>query len=103
MGTKIKLCALGEVPRENSVSEMTADGRKLCVANVGGKLHAMENDCPHRLGPLGEGTVEDGLVLCPWHAWGFNPATGECRESPQAKVKTYVVEVAGEDVMVELE
>ena len=37
----------------------------------GGELHALSNSCSHRGGPLHEGEIEDGNVICPWHASVF--------------------------------
>jgi nitrite reductase (NADH) small subunit len=108
MAQLVRLCSISEAPAANSVDVIAAPtlpvfGGKLCVANIDGKFYAMDNDCPHRLGPLGEGTLEDGLVLCPWHAWGFDPKTGTCREFPQAHVRTYPVRVEGNDLLVEID
>ncbi len=37
--------------------------------------------CPHLLGPLGEGAInEDGEIVCPWHGYRFNIETGENRD-----------------------
>ena len=34
--------------------------------------------CPHMLGPLGDAEIDaDGMITCPWHAYRFNPSTGE--------------------------
>jgi len=48
----------------------------LCIANINGVIRALDNECPHRGGPLAEGLIEDGKLICPWHAWSFDPATG---------------------------
>lgn len=37
----------------------------------------MDNKCPHQGGPLGEGSIENGLLRCPWHGWDFNPHWGD--------------------------
>jgi nitrite reductase (NADH) small subunit len=81
------------------------DGRgvPICLANIGGTLSAIGNICPHRLGPLGGGWVEDGKVLCPWHAWAFDVTTGEAAPPEEAKVSVYPLRVVGDDVLVLLE
>jgi nitrite reductase (NADH) small subunit len=43
-----------------------------------GKLFATQNQCPHRQGPLADGIVGAGTVICPFHAWKFDLATGRC-------------------------
>lgn len=67
-----------------------------------GVYHAVAAVCPHRGGPLAEGQIEEGAVVCPWHAWAFDLATGECRTSPGARARTYPVRVEGGTVWVEI-
>ena len=65
---RVRVAAVGEVPAgEGRVVE--ADGRALALFNVEGAYHCLDNVCPHRGGPLGEGDLEGRLVSCPWHAW----------------------------------
>ena len=49
---------------------------EVAIFDVDGELFALENACPHQGGPLAEGSVERGVVTCPWHAWRFNVQTG---------------------------
>jgi nitrite reductase/ring-hydroxylating ferredoxin subunit len=54
-------------------------GDRFRVALVDGALVAHAVVCPHRLGPLAEAPVVDGRVVCPWHGYAFDVATGrEC-------------------------
>ncbi|MGI9385501.1 MAG: Rieske (2Fe-2S) protein [Methyloligellaceae bacterium] len=39
---------------------------------------ALDNACPHMGGPLGQGMIEDGRLVCPWHGRAYDPRTGEC-------------------------
>ncbi len=41
-----------------------------------GGLHATQADCPHREGPLADGLLGGGLVVCPLHARKWSLATG---------------------------
>lgn len=47
------------------------------IFEVDGEYYALDNQCPHQGGPLGEGKIEDGNVYCPWHGWQFDVDTGE--------------------------
>ena len=58
------------------VAEAEVEGVAICLANVNGELSALDNVCPHRQGPLGQGWVEGETVICPWHSWAFNARTG---------------------------
>ena len=62
----------------------------------------MDNVCPHRGGPLGQGMIEGGKLICPWHAWAFDLKTGQAAHTAMAKVPVYEVKVEGEDVLAKL-
>jgi nitrite reductase (NADH) small subunit len=90
------------MPGEGEAKEFAAGGKTLCVARVNGALCAMDNECPHRGGPLAEGTVEEGKIVCPWHAWAFDPKTGAASHNPNAKVAVYEIRIEGGDVFTKL-
>jgi nitrite reductase (NADH) small subunit len=98
----IRICGVNDLPAEGQVREITAGDRSFCVARLHGKISVLDNECPHHGGPLGEGTIENGLVVCPWHAYGFDVSTGACLEGDAPAVKTFPVSVAGDDVLVQL-
>jgi len=58
------------------------EGRAYKVGEIGvavfrqrdGQLFATQSQCPHRQGPLADGIVGAGTVICPFHAWTFNSA-----------------------------
>jgi nitrite reductase/ring-hydroxylating ferredoxin subunit len=77
-------------------------GRTLALFKVGGTFYAIDNSCPHRGGPLGEGDLEDGIVLCPWHAWRWDVRTGRNANNPAVTVACYAVSVEGGGVFVEV-
>ena len=62
----------------------------------------MENLCPHRQGPLGQGWIEGDAVVCPWHAWAFNCRTGIAEEPEKASVKVFPVRKQDNTVLVDL-
>jgi nitrite reductase (NADH) small subunit len=82
--------------------EADAAGVSLCLANVGGELNAVDNLCPHRHGPLGQGWMEGASVVCPWHSWTFDVRTGAAEFPVHARVAVFPVRVVGEDVLVEI-
>jgi len=41
-----------------------------------GQFGAVSNACNHYGGPLGEGHLDGDYIVCPWHGWKFNRATG---------------------------
>ena len=49
----------------------------------------IDNACPHASGNLSGGEVRQGVVICPWHQWQFDLASGVCTHSPLARVRRY--------------
>jgi nitrite reductase/ring-hydroxylating ferredoxin subunit len=77
-------------------------GQSVALFNVDGQFHALDNACPHRGGPLGDGDVSGKEVTCPWHAWGFDVTNGCGTTHPSSQAKSYAVKIEGEDVLVSL-
>ena len=87
---------------ENRVMTVIAGHKDLCLTNWKGKLTAMDNKCPHQGGPLGEGSIENGLLRCPWHGWDFCPHGGSSDDFDDG-LETYPVKVEDNVVYVGLE
>ena len=99
MTTSLKAANVADLP-PGAAKQVTLAGVEIALFNVNGKLCAVDNTCPHRGGPLSDGALDGSIVNCPWHAWGFDVTTGACLTNPAAKLKTYPVEVQGNDVLV---
>lgn len=100
MSEFIRIGTVAELPAEGEAKQFTVNGTDVCVANVDGVCSAMENMCVHRGGPLGQGVVLDGKVICPWHGWGFDPKTGVSDQNASMGVKVYPLKIEGDDVLV---
>jgi len=98
MSTFSKACAVSDVA-PGTAKLVAVDGKEIALFNVGGTFYALDNECPHRGGPLGEGDLEDCIVTCPWHAWQYDVRTGESI-TDDLKVARYDVKVEGGDVLV---
>ena len=68
-------------------------GREFALWNMEGQFHCIDDQCPHRGGPLGAGCLKDGEVFCPLHGWGFDVRTGACTTRPDRPVATYPVRI----------
>lgn len=97
-----KLTTQSELPGPGEAREFELDGITICVANVNGTCTAMENVCLHQGGPLGQGYVEGGKVVCPWHGWEYDPQTGALEGDPKSKVAVYPIKIENGDVIVEM-
>ena len=65
-----------ELP-EGRVMSVNALNHNFCLTHYKGEFAALDNRCPHQGGPLGEGSIENGLLRCPWHGWDYDPITGK--------------------------
>ena len=101
MGKFVRVAAAAQVA-PGQCSSVEAEGRELALCNSAGTYYAIDNTCPHRGGPLGEGYLEGNVLTCPWHGWSYDVTTGVCPINPNVAVKTYPVKVEGADVFVEV-
>jgi len=97
-----RIIGVSELPPPGEACEVACGDLVLCIANSGGVISAMDNVCPHRGGPLGQGFVEGCKLVCPVHAWAFDVESGAAMHSPKSKVQIYQVKIEGDDVLVKL-
>jgi len=70
------------------------DDKQVIVFNVGGNYFAIDDECTHDNGPLGDGELNDHQVTCPRHGAIFDIRTGKVLALPAVKdVDTYPVRV----------
>ncbi len=97
MATLVRIAARSDVPAGRG-KVMTVRGRVIALFNVEGSFHAVDNTCPHRGGPLGEGILEGTVVTCPWHGWEFDVCSGASPRNPRVSIRCIPLEVQ-EDVI----
>jgi 3-phenylpropionate/trans-cinnamate dioxygenase ferredoxin subunit len=84
-----------------TISVHEVDGKRIALCNVNGRFYAIDDVCTHDGGPLDQGELIDNLVECPRHGARFDVTTGRPVVLPAVRpVKTYPVEVDGDDVKV---
>ena len=78
------------------------DGREIAIFNLGDRFVAVDNRCPHQGGPLADGIVANGAIVCPLHAWKISLHTGsverpsgivDCVRSYPARLEAGIVHV----------
>lgn len=90
-----------DVPEGGCISVEGPDGKEIALFNVDGDIFALDNTCPHAGGPLGEGSMEERIVTCPWHGWSFDVRSGECQNNPDVSAKCFKVSVKGEEIILD--
>ena len=96
----VDVCAVDDIS-ENRGKVVTLAGERVAVFRYDGKVSAMSNACQHQNGPLGEGKIVDGLVVCPWHGFQYKPDCGASPAPFTEKVPTFRVAVTAGRVLVD--
>jgi nitrite reductase/ring-hydroxylating ferredoxin subunit len=89
---------------------VTVGGREVVVFRWGERYHALENECLHMGGPVGEGLIlgkveavlgenkelireefsdKEIHLVCPWHGWEYDIETGACAGDRRRKLRRY--------------
>ncbi len=89
--------------KEGRVMTATIEHQGICLTHFEGKYAALDNRCPHQGGPLGEGSIENGMLRCPWHGWDFHPCTGLPPGGFDDGVKTFETKQEGGSLFVKIE
>lgn len=88
--------------QEGRVMTVTAAHKGFCLTHFEGQFSALDNRCPHQGGPLGEGSIENGLLRCPWHGWDYHPCTGLAPGFDDG-VDTFPIKIEGAKIYIGLE
>ncbi len=99
MAEPVRVAKVSDVP-PGTAKVVVVLGHPVALFNVDGVFHAVSNVCLHRGGPIGEGTREGFVVTCPLHGWEYDLRTGRNLANPAARLRTFPVTVAGDDVLV---
>ena len=80
----------------------TVAGHRIAFFNVDGKIHAIDDTCPHAGAPLSEGQLNGCVVTCPWHAIRFDVTSGRVPGQSDDALSTYPVFINGDQIEVEV-
>ena len=99
----IRVTTTDNIPLREGRAVQIGD-RELAIFNLGDRFAAVENRCPHRGGPLSDGIVANGAVVCPLHAWKVCLETGEVERPADAAacVRTYPTKIESDIVWIEV-
>lgn len=86
-----------------TISVHDVNGTRIALCNVNGRFYAIDDVCTHDGGPLDQGELQGELVECPRHGAKFDVTSGRAVVLPAVRpVKTYAVQVDGDDVKVDV-
>ena len=96
----VAIARAGEL-REGTMKRFDVGGRRILLANVAGRLYAVDDTCTHEKASLSTGALKGELVKCPLHNSRFNVRTGEALEEPaEENLRTYPIREEGGRVLV---
>jgi nitrite reductase/ring-hydroxylating ferredoxin subunit len=97
---------------ERGFHTLIVNGRSVVVMHVAGAFYAYENRCPHQGGPVCSGKIMPRVIsvidadrthrgdrfsdsefhlVCPWHGWEFDIATGVAIGHQRFRLRRYAV------------
>lgn len=93
----IEVPTLGEGERRR----IEVNGVPLVLIREGGRVYAIGARCSHMGGPLADGRIEAGAIVCPWHGSRFCLEDGRVLDGPATiAAPCYEVREIGERLMV---
>jgi len=95
------IAKLGDIPAGEG-RHYPVNGKLIAVFFTDGEYYALDDACPHMGASLSAGWVEDGAVICPWHAWRFCVKDGKWLDSPKSPLcaTSYPIRIDGDDILV---
>ena len=121
-GTAVVVALSSDIP-ERGRTVVEVDGAEIGIFRLDGKLHAYANYCQHAGGPVCQGMLIERVVealddanrslgdffsetdlhiVCPWHGYEYNVATGEHPGNPRIRLRSYEVDESEGEVVVHL-
>jgi 3-phenylpropionate/trans-cinnamate dioxygenase ferredoxin component len=102
VGEFVSVAKASETPVGTITVHQVGDVR-IALCNVNGRFYAIDDVCTHDGGPLDQGELQGQLVECPRHGAKFDVTDGRAVVLPAVRpVKTYPVQVDGDEVKVEV-
>lgn len=79
------------------------EGKKILIANLGGKIYATDRICTHEEADLSSGFLSEEGIRCPLHLSVFNLENGVPQNPPaEAPLKTYNIKIDQNEIYVEV-
>lgn len=96
------VCLVDDIPlREGRC--VTFGEHRVAVFNLGGTIRAVQNECPHKQGPLSDGMIAGENIICPLHTRAFDLKTGASVKEGEGRLRVYPVQVINGRIFVAFE
>lgn len=84
------------------IKKVKAGTKSICLVGFEGEIYAIAAICPHAGFDLSEGLCVKGKIVCPYHRYTYNLATGKGGEGQNDFVETYEVDIRENDIYVRI-
>ena len=95
-----RVAGLSEIPLGEAKAVKLEEGRTIALFNVGGRIHATDNQCPHMGYPLTRGAIRHGILTCDWHGRSFDLEGGGCFNKECDDLQIFPVDVRDGEVWI---
>jgi len=89
--------------KDGELKLVDVDGQQLMIFKNDGAIGAVSPSCTHQGGPLDEGDIVDGKVVCPWHGHHFDLKDGRSTMSSLPDIPIYEVKISSGKVFVSVD
>jgi 3-phenylpropionate/trans-cinnamate dioxygenase ferredoxin subunit len=103
MGEFVAVAKTGDIA-VGQIRVVEVGEKRIALAHTEDGFYAIDDECTHDGGPLDQGELQGQLVECPRHGAKFDVKSGRAVVLPAVRpVRTYPVEIDGDDVKVDVE
>ncbi|MGN8021122.1 nitrite reductase small subunit NirD [Phyllobacterium sp. 22229] len=98
----VEIGTINDIPRRGARCVNTPDGRIAVFRTMEDQIFAIDDQCPHKGGPLSQGIVHGAAVTCPLHNWVISLETGKALGADEGSVKTIAIRLDGDRILARL-
>ncbi|MDE1145938.1 MAG: nitrite reductase small subunit NirD [Azospirillaceae bacterium] len=93
---------VADIPRQGARVVATPRGDIAIFRTLDDAVFALYDRCPHKGGPLSQGTVHGHAVTCPLHNWVIDLDSGRAREPDEGCANRVPVRVQDSHILIQM-
>jgi NADPH-dependent 2,4-dienoyl-CoA reductase/sulfur reductase-like enzyme/nitrite reductase/ring-hydroxylating ferredoxin subunit len=98
---EIKVAKVNDLKDGEMKAVSVGEGKEILLTKIDGSYNALGANCTHYSGPLADGVLCNGVIMCPLHHACFNAKTGNLLDPPaRDSLPRYETKIVGGDVIV---
>lgn len=95
----VPVARVEELPSDRPLA-VTLSGERVAVCLTDAGVTAVSGVCQHQNGPLTEGRLRGGCLVCPWHGYEYRPSDGRSPEPFTERIPTFRVRIESEQIWI---